>query len=423
MTREEMFVFIDAILEQASVPDVLARLTEQRLATVRFGQNRITQNVDTFERRLRLTLGDGKRQAVYSTHRIDMDAIPSILDSAMEMLETATPDPEYMPPVPAGQVYPIIEKWDAETAEANPDDRTGAVAAAVETAERNDMEASGITGISVDTTVSGTSTGNLGFQRSTSAFLRLTMDRGKSSSYRSVNSVVWRDLPVRNTIEEVAQEVEADMDQVDLEPGSYKMIFEPQAVADLVPYIAWSLNARQADEGLTVFTGRQGEKVTGDLFTMRSTVNGIPKGVPFNEEGLAAEDAVWIEKGVLLNQPCQRFWAEKTDRKPLFIPGTLSIEGGEGSTADLLNSVEGRALLFRRFWYIRFVDQKELSLTGMTRDGVFFVENGKIVHPVKDFRWNWKPLDLFNEIEILGSAVRKGQVSVPPMVISETVLD
>ena len=116
MTREEMFVFIDAILEQASVPDVLARLTEQRLATVRFGQNRITQNVDTFERRLRLTLGDGKRQAVYSTHRIDMDAIPSILDSAMEMLETATPDPEYMPPVPAGQVYPIIEKWDAETA-------------------------------------------------------------------------------------------------------------------------------------------------------------------------------------------------------------------------------------------------------------------------------------------------------------------
>ncbi|MCK5064916.1 MAG: hypothetical protein KAQ97_06515 [Candidatus Fermentibacteraceae bacterium] len=422
MTREEMFVFINAILEQASVPDVLARLTEQRLATVRFGQNRITQNMDIFERRLRLTLGDGEKQVLYSTHRIDIDAIPSILDSAMEMLETASPDPEYMPPVDAGQVYPIIEKWDVETAEANPDDRTGAVATAIKTAERNDMEASGITGVSIDTTVLGTSTGNLGFHRSTSAFLRLTMDRGEGSSYRSVNSVAWRDLPVGNTIEEVAQEAEADMNQLDLESGSYKLILEPQAVADLVPYIAWSLNARQADEGLTVFTGRQGEKVTGDLFTMSSIVNGIPKGTPFNEEGLASEDAVWIENGVLINQPSQRYWAKKTDRKALFIPETLAIKGGEGSTADLISKVDGRALLFRRFWYIRFVDQKELSLTGMTRDGVFLVENGKILHPVKDFRWNWKPLDLFNKIEILGSAVRKGQGSVPPMVISETVL-
>jgi predicted Zn-dependent protease len=421
MTREEMFVFINAILEQASVPDVMAKLTEERLATVRFGQNRITQNMDIFERRLRLTLGDGERQAVYSTHRIDIDAIPSILDSAMGILETASPDPEYMPPVEAGQVYPVVENWDAETARANPDDRTGAVAAAIKTAERNDMEASGITGVSVDTTAIGTSTGNLGFQRSTSAFLRLTMDRGKGSSYRSINSVAWRDLPVSRTVEEVAQEAEADMDQVDLEPGSYKLILEPQAVADLVPYIAWSLNARQADEGLTVFTGRQGEKVTGDLFTLSSMVNGIPKGVPFNEEGLASEDAVWIENGVLINQPCQRYWAKKTDREALFIPGTLSIEGGEGSTADLINSVDGRALLFRRFWYIRFVDQKEMSLTGMTRDGVFLVENGKIIHPVKDFRWNWKPLDLFNRIEILGTVVRKEHKSVPPMVISETV--
>ena len=422
MTREEMFVFIDAILEQASVPDVVARLTEEREATVRFGQNRITQNVDTFERRLRLILGDGERQAIYSTHKIDMDAIPGILEKAMGMLETTSPDPEYMPPVDDGQVYPLVEKWDDETAEATPDNRTGAVAAAIETAEKNGMEASGITGISVDTTALGTSTGNLGFHRSTTAFLRLTMDRGEGSSYRSISSVAWRDLPVGKTIEKVAQEVETDLNQVDLEPGSYKLILEPQAVADLVPYIAWSLNARPADEGLTVFTGRQGEKVTGDLFTMSSMVNGILKGDPFNEEGLSAEDAVWIENGVLINQPCQRYWAKKTDREPLFIPGTLDIEGREGSTADLINSVDGRALLFRRFWYIRFVDQKELSLTGMTRDGVFFVENGKIVHPIKDFRWNWKPLDLFNGIEILGSAVRKGQINVPPIVISETVL-
>ena len=89
---------------------------------------------------------------------------------------------------------------------------------------------------------------------------------------------------------------------------------------------------------------------------------------------------------------------------------------------DLIRSTPGRALLFRRFWYIRFVDQKELSLTGMTRDGVFLVEDGKIVHPIEDFRWNWKPLDLFSRIEKLGSSERKEQLSVPPMVIGPTAL-
>ncbi len=88
----------------------------------------------------------------------------------------------------------------------------------------------------------------------------------------------------------------------------------------------------------------------------------------------------------------------------------------------LISNVKGRALLFQRFWYIRFVDQKELSLTGMTRDGVFLVEDGEIIHPLKDFRWNWKPLDLFSRIEKLGTPERKGQLSVPPMIIGPTAL-
>ena len=138
--------------------------------------------------------------------------------------------------------------------------------------------------------------------------------------------------------------------------------------------------------------------------------------------GLASSDTVWIDRGRLVNQPCTRYWAQQTGREPFFIPGTLALEGGSGSIGDLLSSTPGRALLFRRFWYIRFVDQKELSLTGMTRDGVFLVENGKIVHPVADFRWNWKPLDLFSRIEKLGTSERKGQLSVPPMVIGSTAL-
>ena len=422
MTRDELLEVIEAVLEKAEVPDVVATLTESRDAAVRFGQNRITQNMDSFERKLRITLGDGGRKTVYSTHRIDIDAVPEILEKAMDMLKTASPDPEYMPPVPAGQVYPVVDAWDSSTAEADPASRTEAAARAINTAKKNGMEAAGLVGMSYENTAIGTSTGNLACHRSTDAYMRLTLDRGKPSSFRLLSAEAWDDLPVDSAIEEVAAEVQADENQKELEPGEYRLIFEPQAAGDLIPYIAWSMNARPADEGLTAFSGRQGEMVTGDNFTMTSEVNGVLKGTPFSGEGLASRDAVWIDGGRLVNQPCTRYWAQKTGREPLFIPGTLALCGGSGSIGELLCSTPGRALLFRRFWYIRFVDQKELSLTGMTRDGVFLVEDGKIMHPVADFRWNWKPLDLFSRIEKLGTSKRKGQLSVPPMVIGPTPL-
>ena len=422
MTRDELLEIIETVLEKAEAPDVVATLTENRDAAVRFGQNRITQNMDTFERKLRITLGDGSRKIVYSTHRVDIDAVPEILDNAMDILKTASPDPEYMPPVPAGQVYPVVDAWDSSTAEADPAGRTEAAARAINTAKKNGMEAAGLVGMSYENTAIGTSTGNLSHNRSTDAYMRLTMDRGKPSSFRLLSSEAWDDLPVDSAIEEVALEVEADENQRELEPGEYRLIFEPQAAGDLIPYIAWSMNARPADEGLTAFSGRQGELVTGDNFTMTSEVNGVLKGTPFSGEGLASSDAVWIDRGRLVNQPCTRYWAAETGREPLFIPGTLALCGASGSIGDLISSTPGRALLFRRFWYIRFVDQKELSLTGMTRDGVFLVEDGKIVHPVEDFRWNWKPLDLFSRIEKLGTSERKGQLSVPPMVIGPTRL-
>ena len=420
MTREELLEVVEAVLDQADVQDVVAKLTEERDAFVRFGQNSITQNMDTFERKLHITLGDGARKCTYSTHRIDIEAVPQILRKAGNMLASSAPDPEYMPAVEAGQVYPVVDAWDDKTAELKPAVRTGTAAAAISEASGRGMEASGLVGNSFGRTAIGTSTGNLAFHESTTGLMRLTMDRGMASSYRMLTSEAWSDLPVKETILQVADEVEADEGQKELKPGSYRLIFEPEATGNLVPFLLWSLNARQADEGLTVFSGKMNEKVAGDNFTMKSQVNGELKGVPFNDEALAAGDVVWIDSGKLVNQPCDRFWARKTDRPPLFIPSTVAIDGGEGSVEDLISGIEGRALLFRRFWYIRFVDQKELSLTGMTRDGVFLVEDGRIVRPLEDFRWNWKPLDLFSRIEKLGSCRKLGKISVPSMVIGPT---
>jgi predicted Zn-dependent protease len=418
MTRDEMTAIVDGVLEEVPAPDAAVVLEEERNAAVRFGQNRITQNMDTFRRSLVLTVGDGSRKAVFSTRRVDAGSIPETVAHAMDLLASSAPDPEYMPPVDGGQVYPLIEDYDEETAAAAPDGRMRGAHLAIGEAVSRGFEASGYSGVLVTSKAVGTSTGNLAWHRKTGCSYRLTLDDGTASSYRSLQASSWDGIPVEETVAAVAGEVEADRDQIELPPGSYRLILEPQAVADLMPFLVWSMGARVADEGVTVFSGMEGKSVTGGDFTLESDLYGPVKGIPFSDEGQPSTGVTWIENGILSRLQCDRFWARKTGREPLFGPGTFSLEGGEGTATDLASGVD-RGVLIRRFWYIRFVDQKSLYLTGMTRDGVFLVENGRVTAPVRDFRWNWKPLELFARIERLGGCVPKGQFCVPAMVIGE----
>lgn len=415
MTREEMLDFVQEVLGRVSVPDAVADLSEERSAFVRFGQERITQNMDTFRRALRLWVGDGCRKAEYVSHRIEGKAIPSIVKAAEDLLHTASEDPEYMPPAEGGQAYPVIDAYDEATALAEPGPRMSAAAGAMEAARRSGAEAAGLTGMYRETTAMATSTGNLCFHDATEAVFTMTVHAGGGSSYRSLVSTRWSGMPVDSSIEEVVEEALADSEPDDFPGGEMDLVLEPQAVADLVPYLLWSMNARTSDEGITVFAGREGREVTGGNFTLSSRLGGPVPGRPFDSDGLACADQVWIDGGVLRTLQCDRFWARKTGRPAVPGPGCYSVDGGEG-TADDLVARTPRCLRIRRFWYIRFVDQKSLELTGMTRDGVFLCENGTC-RPVRDFRWNWKPLELFSRIEALGASERKGFVSAPPMLL------
>ncbi|HOP26045.1 MAG TPA: metallopeptidase TldD-related protein [Candidatus Sabulitectum sp.] len=417
MNDREMKEFVEAAVRAAGTRDAVAVLTESREASVRFGQNRITQNLDVFRRELKLTVGDGERKATLTSQRIDMDALPAIAGEARSLLATASPDPEYMPSVPGGAVYPVIHgAWDEYTAECPASPRMDAVGKVIDRAEADGYQAAGICGMSSEQTAVSTSTGNTGFHRQTSSALSFTMDQGRASSYTSLSGTGWNEIAVEDAVNEVASRVAMNMDQKEVPPGEYKLILEPEATWNLMMFLPWIMDARSADEGVSVFSGMEGKSVTGPEVTISSTLNGARPGQPFNEEGLPAEDAVWIGNGVLKALPCDRYTARTTGRKPLFIPGTLDMNGGAGSLDDLVAKVD-RGILIRRFWYIRFVDQKSLKLTGMTRDGVFLVENGGITGALSDFRWNWRPLDLFRKIEHLGAGVRKTYGTVPPLVI------
>lgn len=418
MNGFEMLDFTRAAIKAAGTPDSTAVLTERRTASVRFGQNSITQNMDVFTRELTLTVGDGEKQASVTSQRIDRDALGSIASEARSLLERAVPDPEYMPPVQGGQVYEDIpEAWDEHTAGCPAGERMDAVGRVMDQASGRGYQASGTCTMSSSGVSVSTSTGNDAFHRFTGAELSFTMDRGLASSYRSLGATAWRDLGVDEAIEKVSGEVAMSVNPSDVPPGEYRIILEPEATFNLLMFLPWMMDARSADEGTTVFSGMEGKRLAGESFTLSSSLHGSKPGIPFDNQGLPARDAVWFDRGVLSSIPCDRYTAEKTGRPALFVPSTLDMKGDSGTVADLVKGVD-RGILIRRFWYIRVVDGKTLKLTGMTRDGVFLVENGVIKKPLRDFRWNWRPLELFSSIERTGAPVRKTWGSFPPVVLS-----
>jgi predicted Zn-dependent protease len=197
-----------------------------------------------------------------------------------------------------------------------------------------------------------------------------------------------------------------------LPPGLYTAILEPQAVNDLVPLLSTALSARTADEGRSAFSkagggNRIGEKVVDERVTLYSDpADPSLLARPFDNEGLPIGRIVWIEKGVLKNLAYTRFWAQKQGKTPTGVPalaGGLALTGGTKTTEEVIAGCE-RGILVTHFFYIRSLEPRTVLFTGLTRDGVFLVENGKITRALKNFRWNESPLLMLNRLEEIGRA-------------------
>jgi predicted Zn-dependent protease len=187
-------------------------------------------------------------------------------------------------------------------------------------------------------------------------------------------------------------------------------ILEPQAATDLVSLINRSLSARAADEGRSPFAkpgggNRIGEKVVDERVTLYSDpADATLLGDPFDDQGFPRRRIVWIEKGVLKNLIYSRFWAQKQNAMPTgedAFAGGLALTGGTKSTEEIIAGCE-RGILVTHFFYIRYLEPRTALYTGLTRDGVFLVEKGKITRALKNFRWNESPLLMLNRLDEIG---------------------
>ena len=206
-------------------------------------------------------------------------------------------------------------------------------------------------------------------------------------------------------------------------PEPTTLIMSPAATAELLMFLFWAgFDGKAADEGRTFLRGCLGKKIFDDKFTLRSRPD-EPRcpGRPFHNDGLAAPNVAWVEKGVVTHYSDSRFWAQKTGRPPTGRPTNLILESGNVSLEQMIAATE-RGLLATRFWYVRFVDPMAPTVTGMTRDGLFVVEKGRVVSAARHLRFNVNLRDVFNHIEAVGMAERAGAnipMLAPALMVSD----
>jgi predicted Zn-dependent protease len=255
---------------------------------------------------------------------------------------------------------------------------------------------------------------------------------GTGSGYAGTGATDWGLIDPAALGRRAAEKSVASRNPVAIEPGQYTVILEPQAVSDVLPLLMGSFAARSSDEGRSAFSTKGGGTKLGQkIADERVTLYSDPAdpdllAQPFDQEGLPVSRTVWIERGVLRSLAYSRYWAKQKG-----VPATggasggnffgfaggpaggLKVIGGTKSVDELVADVR-RGILVTRFFYIRFLDQRTVMVTGLTRDGTFLIENGKITKSIKNLRWNESPLFMLNKLEDVGRAERVAAGTVVP---------
>lgn len=415
-TENEIKALFEKILKRVSAPDAQISYAYRRSIATRFGENSITQNMGGANEHIRLEVAFGTRQGSYISNSTDDTAIDRLVKIAESIAKISPENPEYMPPVEPQTYLKIPERFCKKAESITPEEIANDIAKVVEFAKSTDYKASGLFEISVSQSAMMNSKGLFAFEKSTGIDYSTTIHGPKGSGFASENNEFYKNIDVERMARKAHETAVSAQDPKDIEPGDYTVIFEPQAVFDLLEFFGWDMGARDADEGTTAFAGKIGEKLFSDKINIYTdpTDPEIPGSI-FGEDGLATRKIEWVKDGVLVRLNHNRFWAKQkgTDPDPALFP--IHITGENNTLQDLISQCK-KGLLLKRLWYIRYVDRKEFLLTGMTRDGFFLIEDGKIAHPVKNLRFNESPIVFLKNVVALGKSERVGSwAKVPPM--------
>jgi len=405
-SQQDVKQIIDQVIGYSKLPECEVSVTWTEDDFIRFARNGITTSGYRVTQQVSIssTTAD-KRSGNAAVSEITPEALQAGVKQAEDLAQISKPDPEDMPALPA-QKYPRLSNFDGYTSSARGDVMVPQVKAILAGAVKNNMVAAGFIQRSANAVGVGNKAGLFGYHTYTDSSLTHTMRSadGSSSGWATQSSVSLKDLDGEQQVQVSIDKCRRGMNRKKLDAGKYTVIMEPAAVADLIGWLGFAFGARQAEQGQSWLSkageGKDaggtflGEKLFPEIITLRSDPF-HPKlaSTPWGPSLLPNEKTAWIDKGVVKNLYYDRFWASKAGKTPTTFPVNLVLEGQENTLPDLIASVD-RGLLVTRLWYIRVVQPKTWQLTGLTRDGVFLIEKGKVTDAVNNFRWNQSPAEV-----------------------------
>ncbi len=396
LTEQEVKTLTEKILSLTKADDASAAVGSNKQSHLRFAGNNVLTSGSREGRSANVTVWIGGKRGAASTNDLDDASIKTMVDRAVTIAQTAPIDREYVPTL-GKQSYKPVNGYVEATANLSLADRARQIGAIIGECEKSGVIGAGFHNASSQAGGNATKNGNFEFERSTGVGLSVTARTpdGQSSGYflRSHNDIAKLDT-MRIARESIRKATEGRGARA-IDPGVYTVILEPQAVADLIGGFGFGFNARTADEGRSPFSAPGGKTKLGEkVFDEKVTIYSDPwhpdlPGSQSAQGGIPAQRINMIKNGVLENLTYNRFWAKQKGKEPTPGPVNTIFEpsGPTSSLEEMIKSTE-RGIIVSRFWYIRQTDPRTASSTGLTRDGVWWIENGKIAYPLKNFRFN-----------------------------------
>jgi predicted Zn-dependent protease len=401
LNQEESKRISERVLGLSKADECSVAISGSREGNIRFARNSVSTAGLTQDQQLTVTVAFGKRQGTASINEFDDKSLERAVRRAEDIARLAPENPEYVA-IPGKQDFKSSGTYFAATAAIDPEYRAEVAAKAILAGRKKGLVTAGFFNDSTGFETIANSKGVFGHREFTDLGFTCTArtEDGRGSGWVTRSAVDAGRFDAGEAVEVAMDKALRSVDARALEPGRYTVILEPAATSEILGRLFGAFGARQADEGRSFLAKKGGGNRLGEkLFDEQVNVWADPwdKDVPVSP---------WDSNAMLARH------------------GNMIMAGGGKSLDELVASTK-KGIVVTRTWYIRMVDPQSLLLTGLTRDGTFYVENGKIKYPVKNFRFNESPVSILNNVDELGKPVIIGgdevpfQMVLPPMRIRD----
>jgi predicted Zn-dependent protease len=356
------------------------------------------------------------RTARATTNKTDDESLGRATAAALALARNQPKNPDLLPML-RSQKYQKVARFFPATASATPLDRARAVTRVCRMVEKAKQTAAGIFSSGSSQSLLANSKGLSAHYEQTRSEFSVTVLESNSSGWAKSNSPDIRNIDPDELAENASRTCAESREPKEIPAGHYTTILPPSAVLDLVGFLFYDFAGTAVLDKRSCLTGRMGNKIFGDNISIwDDAYHPLQTGPPYDGEGLPRQKVPLVDRGTPKNLVYARATAKKMKAKPTGhgfslpneygeAPMNLVFAGGDQSMEEMIRSTE-RGILVTRLWYIREVDPYAKVLTGMTRDGTFLIENGRVAGGLRNFRFNQSIVEMLANVEMLGPAVR-----------------